>query len=217
MTAPFTLWMSLLPAIALQTGESPREPSPAHIHIGHVVKSINGPPGNVGLLIILEEEAQIAARHAELATSDLASLESMQTHVRHVRHAIDPSKETSGPGKGFGVTRAAKGVETHVLLATRSDGATENIQRHATHVATSARNVASWAELILVESEKVLTAETAETAAPSVQRIRELAGYLLEGTDADKDGQVSWQEGEGGIAQAKEHAELLARGEGITS
>lgn len=218
MTASFVLSLSLLATAALQTGEAQApSPSPAHIHIGHVLKSINGPPDNVGLMTILEDEARIAARHAELAASDLTNLEAMKTHIHHVRHAIDPSKEPAGPGKGYGALRAAKGVDTHIMLATTSDGHTENIERHATHVATSARNVASWCELVIAESDKVIAAETAEAAAPSVQRIQTLIRYMLEGTDADGDGQVSWQQGEGGIAQAKQHLELLARGEGITS
>lgn len=216
MTATLVSSLTLLWVLALQTSAT-EAPSPAHIHIGHVLESINGPPGNVGLLTILEDEARIAARHAELAASDPTNLEGMKTHVHHLRHAIDPSKESAGPGKGYGAMRAARGVATHIMLATVADGHTENIERHATHVATSARNVVSWCELVIAESDKVLAAETAEAAAPSVQRIQTLIGYMLDGTDADGDGQVSWQQGEGGIAQARQHAELLARGEGMTS
>lgn len=200
---------------SFQTGETPAAPSPARVHIGHVLEAVNGPPGGVGFLAILEEEAQIANRHAELALSDLASLESMQTHIHHVRHAVDPSTEEKGPGKGFGVLRAARGVETHILLAAKSEGKTDNIERHATHVATSARNIVTWSEAIVAESEKVLKADTAETAAPAVQKIAELTQFILEGRDTNGDAEVSWQEGEGGLVQVKQHAELLAKGEGI--
>ncbi|MGB5695809.1 MAG: hypothetical protein WBM46_09165 [Polyangiales bacterium] len=208
--------LAMLLLVLLQTGETGEAPSsPAHVHIRHVLTAVNGPRGGVGFLTILEEEAQIARRHAELAASDLANLEAMQTHMKHVRHAIDPSTEEKGPGRGFGVLRAASSVETHILLAAKSEGKTDNIERHATHVATSARNVVTWSEAILAESEEVLKAETAEAAAPAVQKIAELTGFIVEGHDSDSDGQVSWQEGEGGVAQVRQHAELLAKGEGI--
>jgi hypothetical protein len=199
-----------------QSGQTPDAPSPAHVHIGHVLAAVNGPPGGVGFLTILEEEAQIARRHAELAAGDLANLESMKTHVRHVRHAVDPSTEEKGPGKGFGVLRAARGVETHITLAAKSEGKTDNIERHATHVATSANNIVTWSEAILAESDEVLKAETAEAAAPAVRKIEELTRFIVEGHDADGDGQVGWQEGEGGLPQVRQHAELLAKGEGLS-
>jgi hypothetical protein len=193
----------------MQTGAAPDEPSPAQIHIGHVMTAINGTPGGVGLLTILSEEAEVAARHAGLAVSDLSSLDSIQTHVHHVRHAVDPGTEPKGPGKGYGVLKAAESVETHVNLAAHSTGATEKIKLHATHVATSARNVVTWSKAILAESEKVLKAKTAEEAAPAARAIEELTKHILAGADANGDGRVSWETGEGGIAQIKQHMELM--------
>lgn len=222
MTSTFSLALVLAAGLSFQAGEPAEQTSepeampPAHIHIKHVLETVNGPPDQVGYLTILEEEAQIARRHAELAAADPADLEAMKTHVHHVRHAVDPSTEEKGPGKGFGLLRSAKSVESKMKLAVASEGSTENIERHSTHVATSAGNVVRWAEAILAESEKVLAAETAEAAAPSTQRIAELTRFILEGHDADEDGQVSWQQGEGGIPQARQHAELMAKGEGLT-
>ena len=127
----FFLWC-LFFSVSFQTSASMQEATPAQFHIWHVSKSINGTPGNVGLLTALEEEAGIAAQHAALAIGDLTNLESIQRHVRHVRHAVDPSTESGGPGKGYGLLRAAKGVATHIKLAANSDGSSENIELHAT-------------------------------------------------------------------------------------
>ena len=205
------------PVAASVAAASQQEPTPAQVHIRHVVDAINGTPDRVGLLSILEEEAQIAAHHAKLAAADTESLESMQRHIRHVRHAVDPSTEPKGPGKGYGVSKAAKGVETHIMLATKSVGSSEGIEMHANHVATSARNVVAWCTTILTESEKVVNAESAKDASDATQKIAELTQHVLEGVDANGDGRVSWQAREGGVAQAKQHGELVKKAAPSTS
>ena len=42
-----------------------------------------------------------------------------------------------------------------------------------------------------------------------------LTDAIVNGVDADGDGRVGWQEGEGGLAQATQHLGLLKRGEGM--
>ena len=185
----------------------------SHRHMGHVTESWGDTPENVGLLTILEEEAQIAAQHAGLAAQDLSDLSSMQTHTRHVRHAIDAASESQGPGKGYGIVKAAQGVSRHISLASNAGDASDNVKRHAEHVKSSAENVVKWGQEVMQLSEKVLSASAADQAAPSVQQIQELTQHIVNGTDADGDGRVSWQAGEGGVAQAKQHMDLMARGE----
>jgi hypothetical protein len=213
MMSPASIPLFLALTAPLQAGAAADEPSPAQIHIGHVMTAINGTPGGVGLLTILSEEADIAARHAGLAVSDLSSLESIQLHVRHVRNAIDPAVEAKGPGKGYGVVKAAEAVETHIHLAAHSSGATEKIKLHATHVATSAGNVVTWSKAILAESEKVAKAKSADEAAPAARAIEALARQILDGTDANRDGRVTWEAGEGGIAQMKQHMAIMTGGD----
>ncbi len=77
----------------------------------------------------------------------------------------------------------------------------------------AAENVAKWGQEVMQLSEKVLSASTADQAAPSIQQIQELTQHIVKGTDANGDGRVSWQAGEGGVAQAKQHMDLMARGE----
>ncbi len=185
----------------------------SHRHMGHVTESWGDTPENVGLLTILEEEAKIAAQHAGLAAQDLSDLSSMQTHTRHVRHAIDAASESQGPGKGYGIVKAAQGVSRHISLASNAGDASDNVKRHAEHVKSSAENVAKWGQEVMQLSEQVLSASAADQAAPSVQQIQELTQHIVNGTDADGDGRVSWQAGEGGVAQAKQHMDLMARGE----
>jgi hypothetical protein len=37
---------------------------------------------------------------------------------------------------------------------------------------------------------------------------------LMSGVDANNDGRISWEPGEGGLQQAQQHMELLLKGEG---
>lgn len=184
-------------------------PSPAEIHLGHVMKSMNGPPDRVGLLEILEAETAVALQHAELMVSDPADLDSMKRHAAHVGHALDPSSQEKGPGKGYGLEKAASWVDKKSKLMTRSEGATEAMNTHSVHISASAANVVGWAKAALAEVEKIAAAETAEVAAASAKRLHELVSFIESGTDADGDGRVGWQEGEGGVAQVRQHLEIL--------
>lgn len=216
MRLTFFVWLLFPYAASAQSESEPAGPRPADIHIGHVMTAMNGTPDRVGLLEALVLEAEIAAQHAKLAASDPANLDAMQRHIRHVRHAVDPKSEDSGPGKGYGVLRASDGVSVHVKLAARSEGATDRIKTHATHVATSADNVKKWCAAIMAESEKVIAAEAPdglEAAAEATARVAALAAQLLTGVDANEDGRVSWESDEGGIAQAKQHMEIMTQAE----
>ena len=160
-------------------------------------------------------EAEIAARHAGLAAADLTNLDGMKRHAGHVLHAVDPSVEESGPGLGYGVKAGAAGAARHVGLAAESEGATDNIKTHSNHVATSAQNTVARVDQIVELGKKIQEAESAEDAAPMVEELNALAGQLNAGLDANEDGRVGWQEGEGGLEQSNTHMGLMKRGEGL--
>lgn len=181
-------------------------------HVGHVATGYADTPDGMGLLPTAEAEAQVAIQHAGLAARDLSNLGAMQTHTAHVQHAVDPTVVGNGPGLGYGVFAAANGVARHIELAAGVEGADAAVVRHAPHVAQSARNTAARAERILELAAQVQEAGSADAAAPLVQEIQQLATQLVEGEDADGDGSVGWQEGEGGLATARQHLGFLMGG-----
>ncbi len=187
----------------------------AHAHIGHVMEAFPPTPDGGGLLPTALEEASIAAQHAAFAARDLDDLDNIQTHAAHVLHAVDPDEIDGGPGLGFGVRQAAQGVADHIGAAASSDGASDNVQVHAEHVATSARNTVERAERIVELVREIQAATTAEEAAPLAEELVELTEILTTGKDATGDGQVSWRQGEGGLAQAEQHMRLMMDGEGL--
>ena len=189
--------------------------SEAHAHIGHVGTSWNDTPDQKGLLQTAMGEAQVAAAHAGFAAGDLSDLASMQLHMPHVRHALDPSIDGSGPGLGYGFKNASSGIITHITLAAEADGASDNVKLHAVHINSSANNGLVRAEKMLALVTKIEAAKDASTAAPLVTELNDLAQQLAAGFDANGDGNVGWEEGEGGLDVIGIHLTIMADGEGL--
>ena len=139
----------------------------------------------------------------------------LKTHTKHVRHAVDAGSESGGPGKGYGVLKAAKGVDQHINLSANSADASQSIKLHAVHVSTSSKNIVNWSGEIITLSQTVLSSTSAEEAKEAVQKIQNLIGQILDGVDVDGDGNVTWETGEGGLAQVGKHFMLMKKGEGM--
>ena len=191
------------------------EQGAGHNHIGHVMDAWNDTPDGVGLLPAAVEEAGIAAQHASLAAKDPSNLDSMKRHTAHVLHAVDPTQIENGPGKGYGVKQGAEGAAKHIQAAANTDGASDAIKTHATHVATSARNTVARADEIVALAKKIAMATSASAASSLVTELNTLAQQLLPGTDANGDGRTGWQEGEGGLEVATTHANIMKKAEGL--
>ncbi|MEZ4416733.1 MAG: hypothetical protein R3E10_13375 [Gemmatimonadota bacterium] len=187
----------------------------AHRHMGHVADQWNDTPDQMGLLPAAQAEAEVANQHAALATAQPDNLQSIQRHIGHVVHALDPSMMDGGPGKGYGLIKAAQGAARHIALAAEAEGASDNVKTHAQHVQASSDNVVKWAQMAMEKAHAVLTATDAATAAALAEEIHQLTTAIVEGTDANGDGRISWGEGEGGLAQATQHMGLMKRGEGM--
>jgi len=188
----------------------------AHAHMGHVLTGWQDTPDQAGLLPTAIAEADVAVQHAGFAASRPDDLDYMKLHVVHVVHAVDPTAAPAGPGLGYGVERSAAGVAQHVGFAADSEDASDNVKLHAEHVATSAGNVVQWSGRIVELGAAVEAATSAAAAAPIVAEIEILTLAIRNGTDADGDGQVTWQAGEGGLAQAEQHMEFMREGEGLS-
>ena len=187
----------------------------SHTHIGHVGDGWRDTPDGVGLLPAAVAEAEIAARHAGLAAG-ASDVSAIKAHIGHVMNALDPSVEGSGPGKDYGVVKGAEGAARHITLAAEAEGASDNVKRHAEHIRTSAQNAVNWSRRALELGQEARASDDAAAVARIAAEIQEITGAILEGTDANGDGRVGWQEGEGGLAQATTHLGLMKRGEGLS-
>jgi hypothetical protein len=187
------------------------------VHIGHVMNAFGDTPRMMGLLPTAMAEAKTAAEHAALAAKDPANLDAMKLHAGHVINAIDPSIVAKGPGLGYGVKKAAQGVVTHIELAAKASGASQNIITHSNHIATSARNTVTRCDQIVALAQKIQAAASAADAAGLVNQLVSMTEQLTAGVDANGDGRITWEAGEGGLQQANEHANLMVKAEGSAS
>ncbi|MDZ7778911.1 MAG: hypothetical protein U5R14_03100 [Gemmatimonadota bacterium] len=208
--------LSLCAVVTVFAAPAVAQDSPAHAHMGHVADGFGNTPDGAGLLPTAIAEAEVARQHAELALRDTEDLGAMQRHAGHVLHALDPSRIQGGPGAGYGVVEGASGVVRHIEMAGEHESASENIKTHATHVATAAGSVVARAEEGATLAERIVNAGSAAQAAELLEELATLTERVLHGYDADGDGRIGWQEGEGGLAQAEQHMTLMKRGEGMS-
>lgn len=205
--------LTVAPLVFPQDGIA--QSSPAHAHIGHVADAFRGTPDGMGLLGAAQAEAAVAAQHAGFAARDLTDLDGMKRHMGHVLHALNPEEAESGPGAGYGALAAAQGVARHIALAAASEGASDGVRTHANHVATSANNTVERIEKMIELAKSVQESESASDAEEMVEELAALGALLAAGDDADGDGRIGWQEGEGGLDASATHVGLMKRGEGL--
>ena len=234
---PVDFWQLWPLAWALGGGTSAQQPAanPALMHIGHVMTSWTDTPGKVGLLPAAIAGATIA--EAQAHKTDLEGrINDFILYGGYTLNALDPTPENKAliqaaysrlpagsaaaqnieiPGSGYGVKRAVAGALQHVQLAAESEGASENVKTHAMHVSASLGNVVTWTDEASALARKLLVAKTVAEGQPIVTALEEATVHINNGFDANNDGQIGWQAGEGGLEQAMMHMRLMMRGEGL--
>ena len=115
----------------------------------------------------------------------------------------------------FGVKRAAAGAMLHAQNAAKSEGASKGVLTHTEHVSASLENVGHWTDEAVATAQKIRAATSAAEAAPLIAQLLTQLNTIANGVDANKDGTIGWQIGEGGLAQAQQHMGLMMKGEGL--
>jgi hypothetical protein len=200
-----------LPGQVVRGTQFPLPPGQAGVHIGHVLNGFHDTPGLQGLLPVVMAEARVAAQHATLATRQPENLQYMKTHSEHVMHALDPSTVPAlmAPGQGYGAKKAIAAIAQHVELAAKEADATPGVVTHARHVGMSARNTVARVEQLLALAAQVRAATSAAEAAKLVSQMASLGDQLVAGFDANGDGRVTFEEGEGGLQHVDDHVKLM--------
>jgi len=189
----------------------------SHAHIGHVMASWKDTPEKIGLLETAEDEVEIAITHGELAVSKPGNLASIKLHAGHVLHAVAPKIEKKGPGKGYGVKKAAAGVSKHIGFASAPAGVTKNVLAHSAHVQTSATNVVIWSDDVIALVKKIKSAQSVGAALPLAKEMLAITKIMKNGKDANGDGKITWVDGEGGLKEVRKHMGFMLKGEGLSS
>ncbi|MCA0377634.1 MAG: hypothetical protein LCH84_18525 [Gemmatimonadetes bacterium] len=184
-------------------------------YISHATTSSPDTPDKSGFLVMAFAEAAVAAQHAQLATRTPNDLAAMQLHAGHVLHALDPSLQAMGPGKGFGMKKAALGTANSIDLAAKEATASANVKVHANHIATAARSAAARADQAIALAQQIKAAKDAKDAASLTSQLASVCAQLAAGADSNADGRIEWSGTEGGLQQAQEHIQLMIAGERV--
>lgn len=178
-------------------------------HIGHVVNSFSDTPDKTGFLTMAMNEVRTAQQHAALAMRAPTNLAMMKLHAGHIINALDPTIVTAGPGKQYGVKKAATNMATHIEMAGKAEGSNSNALAQSTLVAAAARSTVARANEVIALAQKIQAATDAQSAAALLAQIVPLCDQLIAGFDANKDGKIDVAAPEGGLLQAQQHIALM--------
>lgn len=168
-------------------------------------------PGNEGYLTIAETEATAALEHVALALSEPGSLDAIRVHLGHVDFVYSPAEGEAGPGTGYGLRSALLNVRESIQALLKSRGTPGSVREHADHMQASFANVYEWWSMSYAPLREGLRSRDGRDAVRAhAGRLEELLERMVNGVDADGDGTVGWQEGEGGLAQMRQHLTLLS-------
>ena len=178
------------------------------MHVENAISNLNG---------VITSNVNLATNQANVKIiSGVVSDSEISQAVKEIGYeTIDPSEISSGPGLGFGVKPAAVGASRHIRMAADSEGASGNVTTHTQHVETSANNTVQRADKLIALAKAIQEATTVASAATAAERLNTLAAQLISGHDANGDGRIGWQENEGGLQQAEQHANIMKKGEGL--
>jgi hypothetical protein len=66
---------------------------------------------------------------------------------------------------------------------------------------------------VIALARRIQASTSAADAAPLAAQLATLTEQLVSGVDLNKDGKVGWDQGEGGLQQAQDHANLMLAAE----
>jgi hypothetical protein len=153
------------------------EPPLVHAHIGHVMTAWRETPGTVGLLTIALSDTRIAAAHT-LLLSKSSSLDDMKLHAGHVLHALDPARDTTGPGSGFGAKRAAAGALQHVGFAAAVENASPSVKSHASAVSATLTKAIAAIDRGISAAQSIRGSGSAADAAAAIADLQSIVDDL---------------------------------------
>ena len=204
----------------------PEGPQPA---LRALLVSASDAPGRVGYLPGLRMQAEVVRSHVQL--TDLAlgpqDLAGVRRHAEHLINAIqglhganfgdvDGDGRALNPGDTYGLLSTSLGfgyieaVAVHAQTAVEAPDATEEVKVHAEHTRIAAMNALTWAEQLNAKALELVQVQDIDAARALFEEMQPLADALLEGVDADGDGQVEPIPGEGTIFTSYQHAQFAA-------
>ncbi|MCP5418784.1 MAG: hypothetical protein H6965_17035 [Chromatiaceae bacterium] len=211
------MWVLNLPLLLilltlLFSGCTVKVPTIAHTHIGHATTAWRNTPEQKGLLVVAEEQAELALEHAQSAATKGGGIDQIRTEVAQAVAVTNPQKTSGGVVKvepPFGVKQALVGAIDHITFAGNSEDATQNVVRFAAEFPANSTAILERCDLISLLGEDIAVAASLEEAEILARELAILARANLDGLDADENGVIGNKPEEYGLRQLRDQLETM--------
>ncbi len=204
-------------------------PAQALLHVRHVLVGIPSTPNGAGFALGLRDQTEELLRHAQFLQEAQVegNLANEKLHAEHLVNLIEGhdgehygdlngNGKVDNPGDGFGVLANGaqdgyiNGLREHAKLAASAADATPEIKLHAGHVQIAGDNTQVRTSEIRDRALNLSKSRTVADTRSDVQKVLALAQQTIAGLDLNGDEQIAPVPGEGGVAVAYQHAQLMA-------
>lgn len=156
-------------------------PTIAHVHVGHAITGWTDTPEGKGLCEVAQAEAAVATEHAAYAVEGARDPASVRLHLGHVLHAVDPSREASGPGSGYGLLKSLDGCIDHLGFAISVPDASANLKAGTTPLLTALQPLKQEARTVAAMALQARQSGDAALTLAFAQEVRQRSDRLLVG------------------------------------
>ncbi|MGI9304456.1 MAG: hypothetical protein ACR2RB_17385 [Gammaproteobacteria bacterium] len=174
----------------------------SHAHIGHALTAWRDTPGEAGLFVVAEQEAEIALAQASLAVQAKGKPITTKRHIANVAHALSPDAHPQGTGLGYGAIRALRSAADHITFSAESGDASANIVTGAAHFVEAADAVVKRFQVALEIAQVARLANASELPGLAAE-LEQLTRTSIHGEDLNNDGIVGSKIEEFGLEQLR--------------
>ncbi|MBZ0289096.1 MAG: hypothetical protein K8I30_15865, partial [Anaerolineae bacterium] len=176
--------------------------------------SAGGP--TVGLLASALAEADKASQHAGLAQRS-TNIGGLHTHAEHTVNILNGTKEDyngngtgENPGFGVGIPKFVDLMEAQLDAAANAPGVSSIVQANLEVIRVCLENSRMRGEQIVALEQEFLAADDLAAVAQKAIESTQIASQLINGLDANGNGQIEAYEGECGLLQVTTYGLLTS-------
>lgn len=192
----------------LLIGCSQRLPPVSHAHIGHALTAWRGTPDEQGLFVVAEQETRTALSESIAAIVSGQNEVELRSHLLKTLSALDPDQKHRKRGISYGAIRALSGATNHMIYASESDDASQNLKMMVLEFAEKQEVVLDRMKLA-VEVARLAQQSTRQEQQDLLLQLRSTLYSILEGEDLDRDGNIGSRRDEYGLQQLRK---IISRG-----
>jgi hypothetical protein len=136
----------------------------------------------------------------------------MQVHAEHTINILTGAKDDlnnngrgENPGRGVGLYAFLDRIDAALATAATDPAASLDVQSNAELIRVCTQNARQWADEAQALERELLATTTVEAVAEQATASTVLTTQIIEGVDANENGQIEPFEGECGLAQIPEY------------